>query len=205
MCSGEINDKSGRVSGNSVGHFQVEIWYPRPMMRRLLLSCTVVYCHVPRRFTWIITTWFRIGTSFYSLLCYNHTDYNNWEQISTGWLSLMMEALGSSETSVLTRHTLRNIPKDGIFLSVFLYIKPERCVLHQVWIYVSCVSDVSRLDYVTEINMFPVRYELGCYIIFERISVFEWLICGWNAEQGQWIHADGWTIILWLMIVPVKV
>jgi hypothetical protein len=35
-------------------------------------------------------------------------------------VTLMMEALSPSETSVLTRDTLRNIPEDGILESVFV-------------------------------------------------------------------------------------
>jgi hypothetical protein len=63
----------------------------------------------------------------------------------------MLEALSSSETSILTRVTLRNIPEDDILHShcrenLKFYIALTGWALH--WI---C-------------NVSPVRYELGLYI-----------------------------------------
>jgi hypothetical protein len=66
-------------------------------------------------------------------------------------VTLMMEALRSSETSVLTRATRRNIPEDGILHShrhenVKSYIALTGWTLY--WLR----------------NVSPVRYELGSYI-----------------------------------------
>jgi hypothetical protein len=62
-----------------------------------------------------------------------------------------MEALHSSETSVRTRATRRNIPEDGILYS------------HR---HENLKSYIALTDWALwrKRNVFPVRYELGFYI-----------------------------------------
>jgi hypothetical protein len=47
-------------------------------------------------------------------------------------VTMMMEALSSSETSILTRATRRNIPEDAILNKTFCYAK--QCVLYMPWL-----------------------------------------------------------------------
>jgi hypothetical protein len=66
-------------------------------------------------------------------------------------VTLMKEALGSSETSVLTRATRRNIPEDGILHS-------DRRETLKSYIALTGWTLQRRR------NVSPVRYELGFYI-----------------------------------------
>jgi hypothetical protein len=65
-------------------------------------------------------------------------------------VTLMMEALSSSEMSVLTRATRRNIPEDAIFHSH----RREKLESYMA------LSDWS----LAETYVSPVKYELGFYI-----------------------------------------
>jgi hypothetical protein len=66
-------------------------------------------------------------------------------------VTLMMEALSSSEKSVLTRATKRNIPEDGILQS------------HHRENLKSYIA-LTNWDLQRRRNVSPVRYELGFYI-----------------------------------------
>jgi hypothetical protein len=70
--------------------------------------------------------------------------------------TLMMEAIRSSETSVLKRATRRNIPEDGILHS-------RRSKKSQI------LYGINWQDLWRRINVLPVRYELGFDILEDGI------------------------------------
>jgi hypothetical protein len=70
-------------------------------------------------------------------------------------ITLMMEAIRFSETSVLPRTTCSNIPQDDIIQSPPL----EPQIIH----------NINGLGSVAGTFVFPVRHELGFYIIEDSI------------------------------------
>jgi hypothetical protein len=86
--------------------------------------------------------------------------------------TLMMEALRSSETSVLTRATRRNIPEDGILHS---HRRENQKILHSI----------NWLDSVAS----PVKYGLGFYIPADGI------LCSHSRDNlKSYIALTGWTL-----------
>jgi hypothetical protein len=95
---------------------------------------------------------------------------------SSSLVTLMMEAVRSSEMSVLTRAMQHNIPQDSI--------------LHS-----HCHGNLKSYEALTgwalywRLNLFPVRYELGFYIPEDSI-----LRSHRHQNLKSYVALTGWTL-----------
>jgi hypothetical protein len=90
--------------------------------------------------------------------------------------TLMMKEIRSSETSVLTRDTQRNIPEDGILLSHSRENVKSYIALTGWLLYRPC-------------NVSPVKYEMGFYIPEDGI-----LHSHRRENLQSYIALTGWTL-----------